>query len=80
LLAGNELWDGRTKSVQVTDAKERTLEIRVLVSAKNGGSLFKLRAELRERLVAWLSQLEMGRYLPRARVESDTKAVDAQGV
>jgi small-conductance mechanosensitive channel len=76
LLEGHPLWDGRTKAVHVTDAKERTLEIRVLVSAKNGGNLFNLRAELREKLVAWLSQLDTGRYLPRARVEGPALAAE----
>lgn len=69
LLANHPLWDRRTKAVHVTDAKEHTMEVRILVSAKNGGDLFNLRADLRERLVAWLSQLETGRYLPRQRLE-----------
>jgi small-conductance mechanosensitive channel len=69
LLADQPLWDGRTKAVHVTDVKERTLEIRILVSAANGGALFNLRAELRERLVAWLVSLESGRYLSRTRVD-----------
>jgi small-conductance mechanosensitive channel len=69
LLTDQPLWDGRTKAVHVTDVKERTLEIRILVSAANGGALFNLRAELRERLVAWLVGLESGRYLSRTRVD-----------
>ena len=69
LLVDHPLWDGRTKAVHVTDAKERTFEIRILVSAANGGALFNLRAELRERLVAWLVALENGRFLPRTRVD-----------
>jgi small-conductance mechanosensitive channel len=69
LLTDQPLWDGRTKAVHVTDVKERTLEIRILVSAANGGALFNLRAELRERLVAWLVSLESGRYLSRTRVD-----------
>lgn len=69
LLDGHPLWDGRTKAVHVTDAKERTLELRILVSAANGGNLFNLRAELRERLVTWLSHFDAGRHLPRSRVE-----------
>ncbi|MFZ5893579.1 MAG: mechanosensitive ion channel family protein [Myxococcota bacterium] len=67
LLQGNARWDLRTKAVHVTDARERTLEIRVLVSAENGSNLFDLRAELREKLIAWLTRFEDGRYLPKTR-------------
>ena len=55
-----------TMSTNVTD---RTLEIRVVVSADSGGKLFDLRAELRERLMAWLVSYEGGCYLPRTRVD-----------
>lgn len=74
VVTDNPLWDGRTKVVHVTDAKERTLEIRVLVSAASAGTLFGLRAHVRERLVAWLSQFEGGRYLPRVRVDGSGTA------
>jgi small-conductance mechanosensitive channel len=69
LLTGNPRWDGRTQKVHVTDAKEKTLEVRVLVSAANAGKLFDLRAELREKLVTWLTALEGGRYLPKTRID-----------
>ena len=63
-------WDRRTKRVQVTDAKERVLEVRVLVSASNADRLWRLRVDVRERLVRWLQEHEGGRYLPRVRIES----------
>jgi small-conductance mechanosensitive channel len=69
LLAGNARWDGRTRAVHVTNATDRTLEVRVLVSADSGGKLFELRAELRERLMTWLVRHENGRYLPRTRLD-----------
>ena len=69
VLAGNSLWDGRTKVVQVTEAGERTLEVRFLVSAKDAGRLFDLRCDVREKLVAWLTETERGRYLPLDRVD-----------
>jgi small-conductance mechanosensitive channel len=70
LLANNPRWDGRTKAVHVTDLSDRTMEIRVLVSAEAGGKLFELRAELRERLTAWLVRFEDGRYLPHGRLDT----------
>jgi small-conductance mechanosensitive channel len=69
LLVGNERWDRRTKAVHVTDATDRTLEVRVLVSADSAGKLFDLRAELRERLMAWLVRKDQGRFLPRTRLD-----------
>lgn len=68
----NPNWDGRTCNIQVTDAKERVLEVRALVSAKNSGALWDLRVDVRERLVKWLREFEGGRFLPRSRVVDET--------
>jgi small-conductance mechanosensitive channel len=68
ILEGHDDWDGRTKRVQVTDAKERTLEVRILVSASNSDHLWRLRVDLRERLVRWLHEHSGGRYLPHVYV------------
>ncbi|HEY8617329.1 mechanosensitive ion channel family protein [Phenylobacterium sp.] len=59
-------WDGRVAAVQVTDLRERTMEIRCLVSAEASGPLFDLRCEVREKLIAWL-QAEHPWALPRDR-------------
>jgi len=77
LVESNPLWDRRTKAVQVTDARERTLEVRILVSAEDGGKLFDLRAQLREKLAAWLASFEDGRHLPRLRTASPAGGADA---
>jgi small-conductance mechanosensitive channel len=69
IVTTNKRWDRRTKAVHVTDFKDRTMEVRILVSAANAGELFELRAEVRERLVGWLARLDSGRYLPRQRVD-----------
>ena len=69
ILEGHRLWDGRTKTVCVTNVTERTVEVRVLVSAANAGDLFQLRADVRERIIAWLQNHEGGRYLPVFRLE-----------
>jgi small-conductance mechanosensitive channel len=63
LLETHRLWDRRVQAVHVTDAKNRTLEVRVLVSAATGDALFNLRADLREHLAAWLVRFEGGKYL-----------------
>jgi len=69
IMDRHPLWDGRTKSVVVVDAKERSIQLRVLVSAVNASTLYDLRADVREKLVAWLATFEEGRYLARARLD-----------
>jgi len=66
IVADNLLWDQRTCVLHVTDAKERTLELRALVSAANAGAVWELRCAVREQLVAFL-QREYPASLPRIR-------------
>ena len=49
-------WDRRVFAVQVTDATERTMQLRVLVSARNAGKAFDLRCTVREGLIAFLAR------------------------
>lgn len=67
ILAASSLWDGKVNVLQVTDAKERALEIRALVSASNAGLAWDLRCEVREHLVAFL-QRRYPESLPHLRV------------
>lgn len=73
VLKGSRLWDGRVANLAVTDARERTMEVRCLVSARNSGDTFDLRCEVREKLIAWL-QAELPQALPRDRVELNAAA------
>jgi small-conductance mechanosensitive channel len=73
LLTGNNLWDGRVKGIQVTDSKERVLELRVLVSAADAPSAFDLRCLVREKLVEFLQRQHPG-SLPRMRAELSSTA------
>jgi small-conductance mechanosensitive channel len=54
ILANEKLWDGAVQGVQVTDAKEATVELRILVSARNSAQLFDLRCNVREKLLTWM--------------------------
>jgi small-conductance mechanosensitive channel len=62
------MWDGRVKKLQVTDAGENSVELRMLVSARDPGTLFDLRVSIREKLVTWLQGYEQGAHLPRTRM------------
>ncbi|RSK34019.1 mechanosensitive ion channel family protein [Hymenobacter metallilatus] len=56
IVEGNALWDQRVCVLQVTDSKERTLELRCLVSASNSSRAFDLRCEVREQLVRFIQE------------------------
>jgi len=68
IAAQSKSWDRRVIAVQVTDARERTIEVRVLVSAANAGAAFDLRCEVREKLIAFL-RTDFPDALPRTRGE-----------
>jgi small-conductance mechanosensitive channel len=59
-------WDQRVFAVQVTDASERTIQVRILVSAVNSGKAFDLRCKMREGLIAFLAR-EYPQALPVSR-------------
>lgn len=54
ILESTQLWDKRAWALQVTDATESTIEIRALMSARNGPTAFDLRCYVREKLVQYL--------------------------
>ena len=71
IVQGSKLWDGQVVKLQVTDAKESSIELRVLASARSSGDAFDLRCEIREKLIDFL-QRECPTALPRTRAEAPT--------
>ena len=71
IAKASPLWDGKVVNVQVTDFKESSMEIRILVSAATSGRTFDLRCEVREKLVAYL-QTEYPQSLPQMRMKLET--------
>lgn len=67
-LESTDLWDGRVKVLQVTDAVGGWVRVRVLVTARDAPTLFDLRCHVRECLVSWVRDRAEG-GLPRQRVE-----------
>jgi len=68
LLEDNKLWDGKVKVVQVTDASEKSMELRILVSADDSPTAWELRVFLREKLIKFIQE-NYPESLPRSRVE-----------
>jgi small-conductance mechanosensitive channel len=66
LLNATPLWDKRVGIIQVTDAKETTVELRALVSARNSSQTFDLRCYVRENLIKYL-EANYGDSLPKNR-------------
>lgn len=69
IAKASPLWDGQVVNLQVTDAREETVELRALVSARDSGTAFDLRCEVREKLIAFLRSEYPG-ALPRRRTET----------
>ncbi len=68
IVKASKNWDGDVVNLQVTDAKESTIELRCLMSARSAGQAFDLRCEVREQLVDFL-QKHHPEALPRQRSE-----------
>jgi small-conductance mechanosensitive channel len=67
LLNSTDLWDGKVNVLQVTDTKESTIEIRILVSAKNSPTTWDLRVYIREKMIEFI-QNNYPDSLPKTRV------------
>jgi small-conductance mechanosensitive channel len=61
-------WDRRVKTLVVTDATERSMQVRILVSAQSAGQAFDLRCHVREKMIAFI-QHEYPGCLPRVRID-----------
>lgn len=72
ILGNTNMWDGKTKSLSVTDAKSQTLQLRILVSAKDSATLWDLRCYVREQLIEFL-QNNYPHCLPKIRLEVGNK-------
>jgi small-conductance mechanosensitive channel len=68
IVRASALWDGQVVNVQVSDAKERTIEVRVLATAGNSSKAWDLRCEVREKLLDFIRR-EMPEALLRYRDE-----------
>jgi len=70
LCEASEQWDRRVCVLQVTDATEQTMQLRMLVSSTDSGRNFDLRCQVREGLIAFV-QAHYPHALPRWRCELD---------
>ncbi len=66
IIEASPLWDQRFWNLQVTDATEKTMQIRVLATAKDSSKAWDLRCDIREKLIAFI-QKKHPRCLPQVR-------------
>ncbi|NRR91929.1 mechanosensitive ion channel [Winogradskyella undariae] len=67
ILESTSLWDKQVNVLQVTDSKENSVEIRILVSAKNSPTAWDLRVHVREKMIKFIQE-NYPESLPRTRV------------
>jgi hypothetical protein len=72
ICESSKLWKGDVCALQVTDATERTIQLRALMDARNSSDAWDLRCLVREKLIAFL-QKNFPQSLPRWRGEMDGK-------
>ncbi|MDQ1770428.1 mechanosensitive ion channel [Labilibaculum sp. A4] len=79
LLTKSNLWDKKVNVLQVTDSKENTLEIRILVSARNSPTAWDLRVYIREKMIEFI-QNNYPDSLPKTRITiTDKNSTETEG-
>jgi small-conductance mechanosensitive channel len=68
ILTSSQLWDKKANVLQVSEASERAIQVRALMSAADSGSAWDLRCEVREKLLEFVQQ-NYPQCLPRNRNE-----------
>lgn len=77
LLTKSNLWDKNVNVLQVTDSKENTVEIRILVSAKNSPTAWDLRVYIREKMIEFI-QNNYPDSLPKTRITINDNSINTQ--
>ncbi|HEY1411883.1 MAG TPA: mechanosensitive ion channel family protein [Rhodopila sp.] len=74
VVHASKLWDGKVAVLQVTDTPGNMVQLRALVSARDSGTAWDLRCEVREKLIGFLQQ-QYPEALPRQRADLSGDAV-----
>lgn len=72
------LWDGKVVNLQVSDMKQGTVELRMLVSGRNAPQTWDLRCFVRERMLLFL-QTTCPEALPQTRIMMDDPSGPSSG-
>jgi small-conductance mechanosensitive channel len=72
ILESSDKWDRKTWGLQVTDATDKTVELRALMSAPDASTAWDLRCDVREKLISFL-QKNYPASLPKIRAEMEER-------
>jgi len=76
IIEPHPLWDKRFWNLQVTDATEKTMQIRVLATSADSAKSWDLRCDIREKLIAYIQQ-QHPQSLPHFRTQIGGVNADA---
>jgi small-conductance mechanosensitive channel len=74
ILENSDYWDGNVCVLQVTNATEKTIELRALMSAVDSPTAWNLRVHVREKLIEFL-QKNYPDCLPQTRVKLNNQGI-----
>jgi small-conductance mechanosensitive channel len=77
IVESNPLWDKRFWNLQVSDATEHTMQIRVLCTAADSSIAWNLRCDVREKLIAFI-QKNHPQSLPRVRANLEPPKLESK--
>jgi small-conductance mechanosensitive channel len=72
IVESQPLWDKRFWNLQVSDADEKTMQLRILATAADSASAWDMRCAIREQFIGYI-QKNHPQCLPRIRAELDRK-------
>jgi small-conductance mechanosensitive channel len=75
IIEASPAWDKRFWNLQVTDANEQTMQLRILATSVDSSVLWNLRCEIREKFIAYIQACHP-QALPRLRVQRDGLPAD----
>jgi small-conductance mechanosensitive channel len=70
IIEASPLWDRRFWNLQVSDATEKTIQLRVLATSVDSSKSWDLRCEIREKFMNFIQQHHSG-SLPKLRAHLD---------
>ncbi|HUY83248.1 MAG TPA: mechanosensitive ion channel domain-containing protein [Steroidobacteraceae bacterium] len=68
IIVGNPLWDGRFWNLQVTDANDKSMQLRVLATSADSSKSWDLRCQIREQFIEFIRSAHPG-SLPTVRAQ-----------
>ena len=76
VLSETKLWDQQTQVLQVTDTDDKTMTIRMLMTAQNSPTAWDLRCHVREKMIEFIQQ-NYPQSLPHVRATLTDSALES---